>query len=348
MLKPLILSELNNDQRREFVNTQQRFAAYLYAQARAEAVRGSMSWARSKGTEYLARSYYDKSGLRKQTSLGPRSESTEKLKAEFERGRDEAQQRFKDITAALGRQAAINRALGLGRVPLISARILRALDRTGTLGAGLRVVGTHAMFAYEAAAGVMVDAGLTTTGDIDLLIDTRGGLRFVISDDIAEKSLLSVLKSVDKSFAKTAHPYRAENAEGYMVDLIKPMRDPPWKHDSPQLGGAGADDLTAAEITGLVWLENAPLFEAIAIDEKGQPLRIVAADPRVWAAHKLWVSRQLDRDPVKKRRDEQQAVAVGSIVRDLLPQLPYDAEALKMLPRDVYESALPLFSPPLS
>jgi hypothetical protein len=344
VLNSLVLNELNNDQRREFVNTQQRFSTYRDAQARVRSARGSMTWITSKGADYLARSYYDKSGLRKQTSLGPRSETTEKLKAEFERGRDETQQRFKDITAALDRQAAINRALGLGRVPLLSARILRALDRTGTLGAGLRVVGTHAIFAYEAAAGVMVDAGLTATGDIDLLIDTRGGLRFVVSDDIAEKSLLSILRSVDKSFTKTTQPYRAENAEGYMVDLIKPMRNPPWKREPAQLGGTGPGDLVASEIAGLVWLENAPSFEAMVIDEKGQPLRIVAADPRVWAAHKLWVSHQLDRDPIKKKRDEQQAIAAGAIVRDLLPQLAYNSDELKMLPRDVYENALPLFS----
>jgi hypothetical protein len=339
----MIMQEFNNDQRREFVNTQQRFAAYRDAQSRVLATRGSMVWARSKGNEYLARSAYEKSGVRKQRSLGPRSPETETLKLEFERGRDEAQQRFKEIDAALDRQSAINRALGLGRVPLISARILRALDRTRTLGGGLRVIGTHAMYAYEAAAGVLFDSGLTTTGDIDLLMDSRGGLRFIVSDEIADRSLMKVLKSIDKSFEKTRQPYRAQNAQGFLVDLIKPMRDPPWQVDADQIGDGGADDLTASEIAGLIWLENAPAFESMVIDERGAPLRIVVPDPRVWAAHKLWVSQQLDRVPIKKRRDGQQAIAAAAIVRDYFPQLPYEREALKMLPGDVFEAAASLF-----
>src|SRR5579863_1132328 len=132
MLNPMNPQEFNNDQRREFVNTQQRFATWQDLRARVRAVRGSMTWLKSKGTEYLARSYYEKSGLRKQTSLGPRSAETESIKAEFERGRDEAKQRFQEIDAALDRQAAINRALGLGRVPLIGARIMRALEQNET------------------------------------------------------------------------------------------------------------------------------------------------------------------------------------------------------------------------
>jgi hypothetical protein len=344
MLNPLILQEFDNDQRREVVNTRQRFSALRDAEARVVAARGSMVWVRSKGAEYLARSYYEKSGIRKQTSLGPRSEKTEKLKLEFERNRQEAAGRLKTVSAAIDRQAGINRALGLGRVPLLSARILRALDRTGTLGAGLRVVGTHAIFAYEAVAGVMLDPALTTTGDIDFLMDSRGGLRFVVSDEIPEKSLLRVIASVDRSFERTRQSYRAQNADGFLVDLIKPMRNPPWTNEDSQLAGGKADDLTASEIAGLVWLENAPAFEATGIDERGYPVRLVTPDPRVWAAHKLWVSTQFDRDPVKNRRDAAQARAVAALVTQYLPHLPYAGEDLKMLPKEVFERAADLFA----
>ncbi len=134
MLKPLILNELNSDQRRETINTQQRFLAWEDARRRVRDVRGSMVWSTSKGIEYLARSAYDKAGIRRQTSLGPRSPETERLKAEFERGRDDAHARFKEIDTVLTRQAAINRALGLGRVPLAAARVLRSLADAGAIG----------------------------------------------------------------------------------------------------------------------------------------------------------------------------------------------------------------------
>lgn len=334
--------ELDNDQRRELVNTRQRLQAYQTLDARVAGFRGSMVWAESKGTQYLARSSYDKAGIRRQRSLGARSPATEQMKAEFDRGRAQAQASFKEIAASMDRQAAINRAIGLGRVPLTGARIIRAIDRAGLLGAGIRVVGTNAIFAYEAAAGVAVDPGLTTTGDLDFLMDTRSGLRFVVSDEVSDRSLMTVLRTVDKSFERSKQTFRAQNDQGYMVDLIKPMRAAPWGDKRHSVGDVDGD-LTAAEIEGLVWLENAPPFEAVAIDEKGYPVKIVAPDPRVWAAHKLWVSQRSDRDPVKKRRDEDQAGVVAEIVKTHLPHLMFDASQLLMLPRDVFNAAASAF-----
>ena len=178
--------ELNSDQRREAINTQQRYAALREAKARAKGYRGSMIWTETKGHEYLVRSYYDKAGLRRQSSLGPRSPKMEETKAEYERGREEAANRLKDLKATIDRQAAINRAIGLGRVPLLGAKIIRELDQTGMLGSGIRVLGTNAIYAYEAAAGVRIDPGLTTTEDIDLLFDSRGGLTFVATDEVSD------------------------------------------------------------------------------------------------------------------------------------------------------------------
>lgn len=346
-MKPLKLQEFNGDQRREYVNTQQRFMAWRDAKARLNDLRGSMVWQTVSGADYLVRSAYDKQGIRKQTSLGPRSEATETFKQEYESARDEAKERFKQIDAVLDRQAAVNRALGLARVPLMGAKIIRAIDAIGALGTGLRIVGTNAIYAYEAAAGVTVDSELTTTGDIDLLFDSRGGLRFIVSDDISERSLLSALRNVDKSFERSRQTFRAQNSEGYLVDLIKPMRSHPSKPDPTQVGSDKVD-LIASEIEGLVWLENAPTFESVAIDERGYPLNIVAVDPRVWAIHKHWISKRVDREPVKKLRDAEQAKVVGAIVATHFPHLPFVTEALRMLPIGVVEDAAPLFQPAAS
>jgi hypothetical protein len=336
--------ELNNDQRREAVNTQQRYAAYRGAKARADAYRGSMVWNEVKGQQYLARSSYDKAGIRRQTSLGPRSSETENTKLKYDQGRAEAEARLKDISDVLRRQAAINRALGLGRVPLLGAKIVRSLDDTGMLGSGVRILGTNAIYAYEAAAGVRIDPGLTTTEDIDLLLDSRGGLTFSATEDIAERSVLRVLQKVDRSFQKSLQTFRAVNKDGYLVDLIKPLRNPPWATDPDKIG-SDPDDLTAAEIEGLSWHESAPSFEAMAIDEKGEPLRIVATDPRVWAAHKLWLSKRHDRAPLKKKRDEVQAHVVARLVAQYLPHLPFEQEQIRMLPKAVFDDAAPLFVP---
>jgi hypothetical protein len=335
--------ELGNDQRREMVNTRQRYAALLEVRAKVHGYRGSMVWIEAKGRDYLVRSCYDKSGIRRQASIGLRTPDTERIKREYDDGRRQAQDRLAELKATIDRQSAINRAVGLGRIPLIGAKIIRALDSTGILGTGIRVLGTNAIYAYEAVAGVLIDSGLTTTEDIDLLLDSRVKMTFVAIDDVPEQSLLQILRKVDHSFQKASRTFRAVNREGYIVDLIRPLRSPPWKAEQETVGSDPAD-LAAVEIEGLEWHESAPSFESIAIDDRGKPLRIVTTDPRVWAAHKLWLSKREDREPVERRRDEAQARAVASLVVQYMPHLPFAPQDLRMLPRDVTEDAAPLFS----
>ncbi len=342
-METVIFQELNGDQRREAVNTQQRYAAYREAEARSEGYRGSMSWKKIQGRNYLVRSYYGKSGVRRQTSLGLRSKKTEAIKQEFDHGRSEAQDRLKDLKPVIARQSAINRAVGLGRVPLAGAKVIRALDQAGLLGSGIRILGTNAIYAYEAAAGVRIDPGLTATEDIDLLFDARQRLSFMASDEVSHPSLLRLLQKADPGFRRTSRKFQAANRDGYLVDLIKPLRDPPWTKEKERIG-ADAEDLLAAEIEGLAWQESAPSFEAIAIDERGEPCRVVTTDPRVWAAHKLWLSKRKDREPAKRRNDAAQARAVGQLVAKYLQHLPYAAADLRMLPKRVFEEAKPLFA----
>lgn len=337
-----MFTELNNDQRREVVNTRQRFQAWRNAQDRERGFRGSMVWDETKGHEYLLRSYYDDRGRRRQKSLGRRSPDTEQAKLQFEIGRGVAKAARKTLDGAVERQAAINRALGLGRVPLTAARILRNLSQHGLLGHGVRVVGTNALYAYEAACGVHIDAEVTATGDIDLLFDSRVSLRLVAAEDVAVGSLLEILKKADSSFKQTRRRYRAENDEGYFVDLIKPQLNPPWKKSRQSIGGA--DDLEAAEIEGLSWLENTPAFGQTVIDERGYPLTLTSPDPRAFAIHKLWLSERPRRDPLKKARDHAQAMTVAQLVRQHLQHLPFDKNELRMLPLAVVETAIRAFA----
>lgn len=340
---PIDFAELNSDQRRETVNTNQRYLAWREAFARQQACKGSMVWSTTRGRDYLMRVAYDRRGRRRQKSLGARSDDTERIKAEFENARSEAERRLETLRPALARQAAVNRALGLGRVPLLGARIIRALDAAGLLGAGLRVVGTIAIHAYEATAGVHVDPGLTATDDVDLLLDSRARLSFVASEDVEEASLLRLLRKVDRSFVRSSEAFRAVNDEGYLVDLIKPLRNPPWTVEPAGVGN-DPDDLSAVEIAGLSWLESAPAFEATAIDQRGGPLRIVTCDPRVFAAHKYWLGRRDDREPVKRGRDLAQAEAVAALVGSFMPHLPFIWDELRMLPRELVDEVAPLFA----
>lgn len=89
--------------------------------------------------------------------------------------------------------------------------------------------------------------------------------------------------------------------------------------------------LEGAAIGGLVWLVNAPKFEAIVIDERGYPVRVATIDPRVFALHKSWVAAREDRDPLKTRRDLAQAKAVAVLATKYL-RLSFDHGELSELP----------------
>lgn len=62
----------------------------------------------------------------------------------------DVQQRAEALRQVLQGMARVNRAMALGRVPSLVGRILRRLDEAGVLGEQVCVVGTNALFAYEA------------------------------------------------------------------------------------------------------------------------------------------------------------------------------------------------------
>ncbi len=300
----------------------------------------------SRGKEFLMRSYYDeRTGVRRQKSLGPKNSHTQGAKRAFTDGRQAARQGLQSAQETLKRQAAINRALKLGRIPEITARIIRALDRSHLLGSGIRVVGTNALYAYEAAAGVAFDAAMITTEDIDLLFDARASVNLAAAEDIQERTVLGLLKQIDGTFERTSQTFKARNRDGYIVDLIKPMRNPPWQTEQDALS-SHQSDLRAVEIEGLAWAESAPAFKTVALDVRGFPLKITTIDPRAFAVYKLWLSKRSNREPVKRRRDAAQAKAVGRLTAQHFHHLPFSENELRMFPKAVVKDAARLFEAP--
>jgi hypothetical protein len=108
---------------------------------------------------------------------------------------------------------------------------------------------------------------------------------------------------------------------------------------TPARIGAGDGDMTAAEIEGLVWLQNCPQVQQVAIDERGYPVPLAVPDPRAFALHKMWVSERPDRDPLKARRDAAQARSVAGLVLRYLPQLRFDDPAIAALPKALRDRA---------
>lgn len=313
---------------RERINLAQVWNAWIEAEdLRRHSFLGTMGFETRDSKDYLYRRIGN-SGK----SLGPRSARTEAQLERFRSAREENRLRLETLADGMTKQAAILRGLRDGRMPVVAARILRELRIHGR-ATGIRVVGTNALYAYEAIAGVVFDAGVTATGDIDLLQDDRRRLRLMTEERNLTGLAQLVCDRVDRSFrARNKRDYRLTNDEGYMVELIRPEPRPAWKR-MPGAEPKTEGDLVGAPVIGLQWLVNAPAIEAIVVDENGFPAPVRSPDPRFWAAHKLWLSKREDRDPVKKGRDAAQGAAVLQLVQERLPQMPLDAQFLAGLPK---------------
>lgn len=315
---------------RERVNQRQLWEAWLEAElTRRHSFMGSLDWESRNDREYL---YSRKRGISK--SLGPRSPETEAVREAFHTGRAENAERLKGLAGEMTTQAAIVQSLGLGRVPQPAARILRAL-RTGLVRPNLRVVGTNALYAYEALAGVVVSADSTATGDIDVLVDDRNRLKFVLEEGEVPGIANLLAREVDASFKpRGPRDFRLTNSKGYMVEFIRPEPRPLYRK-MPGAAPAAEGDVEPAMIEGLQWLVNAPAVDTVVLDERGFPAPMRAPDPRYWAAHKLWLSEREHREPAKKIRDRQQGEMVFQMITEKLPQYAVDEAFLAKLPKDL-------------
>jgi hypothetical protein len=325
------MRSLSNQQRLHQVNTEQLFENYRSALSHAVSYTYGMRWKTVRNTEYLFRDR-DRRGNGK--SLGPRSAETEALLATFSAGRAVAQERLRLITEKIEEQSRLNKALRLNRVPRVVARVLRELDRAG-LHHGFTVIGTQALYAYEAVAGAHFLLELLASGDVDLLYDARQKMT-VVSEKLDGNGLLGLLKKADKTFeCVRENGYCAANAGQFMVDLVIAPRG---MQDTENITFAGSD-LVATEVPGLQWLLNSPKLNAVAIDEDGWPVPMRVPDPRAFALHKAWLSGLATREPIKKPRDLDQAKAVAKLILGEMPHLPFEStltslhgDVRKMLP----------------
>lgn len=330
---------LSDQQSLQQIDSAQLYEAWIANGRHVLAHQYGMRWMRSAGRDYLLRLSDAKGNGR---SLGVRSPETERIFAEFQEGKARADGRSKQLRERMAQQARMNKALRLGRAPSIVGRILRSIDLVAR--GEFRVIGTHALFAYEAMAGVHLVSDLLASGDVDLLADGRKKVS-ILADRLAPDGLIGVLRKADKTFDRLEPgSYRAVNADGFMVDFLIPPRDL-RRADSVT---AGAGDLVAIEVPGLQWLLNAQKVRVVSVAADGLPFAMDVPDPRIFCLHKAWLSGLSDRDPVKKGRDLSQARVLSGLIQTMLPQYPFDEDYLAGVPQPlkIEAQARDLFSAP--
>ncbi|MGQ0711895.1 MAG: GSU2403 family nucleotidyltransferase fold protein [Rhodoferax sp.] len=282
---------------------------------------GGMYWKREGAYEYLV-----KTGRKgRQTRIGPRNDYTEQIYQDFFRHKQELLPRLRSLQAQLQEARRLNKAVKVGRAPAIVIDLLEAFRRAG-LAPYFTVVGTHALYAYEAAAGVRLVSGTLATQDVDLLWDARKRVRFMADVQHLQRSVLSVLQEADASFQRKALALEtAVNAKGFMVDFLRRVPvdgDPHPLRLSPQ-----EDDLFAVQAQRAQVLTESPVFEHLVVGATGAMALMRTIDPGVFVNFKRWLSRQPGREPIKRQRDATQADAVqhmisGGLLEARVPVLP--------------------------
>jgi hypothetical protein len=313
------MQELSAAITRQTIDATAVFDALAEAMLEAAQIRGGMYWhagpASSPDSRYLVRT----TPAGAETSLGARTPETQAIYDRFMQRKQASAERLAGLKTALDQQQRMNRALRVGRVDPLVIALLNRLAST-QLGEHFRVVGTHALYAYEAAAGVRLDADALATRDIDLLWDTRKRITFSTQLARVDSSMLGVLKKVDATFRiRKSQKYTAVNKDGFEVDIIRREQT----GDDPHLIKLSDedDDFWVAQARRANVLLDSPGFSAVIVATNGTMARMNTVHPATFVSFKRWLAGQTDRDPLKRRRDVLQADAVQELLERYLTQV---------------------------
>ena len=274
-----------------------------------------MFWRELKGTRTLIRS----SATGGQKSLGAHSEVTQKLFDSFMLRKTGVEARVKALKTQLATQQRLNRAHRVGRVPNIVVSVLNVLAKAG-VDAHFLVVGTHALYAFETAAGVRIAEQAMATRDVDMLFDTRKRLAFFTVMQKLDSSLIGLLRKADASFevVEDQH-YTARNKDGFEVDVIRRMASGIDPH--PLRMSDAEDDFWAVQVSMGDKLASARRFDQVVVATSGEMALMRTVHPLDFARIKLALSQQAGRDANKRGKDALQSAIVNTLVTNYLPHI---------------------------
>ncbi|MEO6623459.1 MAG: GSU2403 family nucleotidyltransferase fold protein, partial [Burkholderiaceae bacterium] len=249
----------------------------------------------------------------RQHRVGPRSPETEGIYTEFTTRKRQAESRLQSLRAAVGEAERMNKALKAGRTPALVVRLLHTIEDAG-LSAHFTVVGTHALYAYETAAGVRIAPGALATQDVDLLWDARKRVQFLTDLKRVDASMLRILQRADPSFKrKEMQNETAINDKGFEVDFLRRMTQGDDVH--PFRFSADEDDLWPVQAVRASVLTEAPRFEHMVIAATGKMANMSTIDPATFVEFKRWMAKEAaNRPEPKRRRDLRQAEIVQTLL----------------------------------
>jgi hypothetical protein len=308
-LVPNAIIPFSDEQLRLLVNLEQQYEVWIDAEQSLARLPYGLKWKTVAKRGYLYE-VTDRNGNGK--SLGPRSDENEAIFDKYRRQKDTSSHQRDQSAARLAETCRIYRALRLPLLASEAATILREADRRNLLGSHLLVIGTNAMAAYAIEAGGRIVDAPDETQDFDLAWTAR-------DSDQDANPVWSMLKAVDKTYTvNSERTFQARNAAAYEVEiLVAPSR----------AGGLSRrDQPRPVPLDEQEWLLNGKTVSRVVVARDSSPARIIAPDPRWFALHKLWMSDQNKRNPLKRGKDSRQGTALLNAIWQAMPQYPLDSE----------------------
>lgn len=294
---------------RQLIDSTTIFDEFTRVQGQARQYAGGMYWKRQGDYEYLVKTQPDG----RQQRVGARSAETGNTYEEFTARKRELESRLKSLRSALKDAERLNKALKVGRVPTPVISVLQAVEDAG-LGQHFAVVGTHALYAYETAAGVRIVQGALATQDVDPLWDARRRVRFITDLGKLETSMLGVLQRADTSFQrKEGQNETAINAKGFEVDFLR--RQPEGDDPHPFRFSDDEGDLWPVQAVRASVLTTARRFEHVVVSATGRMTLMRTIAPDAFVKFKRWMAKSAPhRAEIKRRRDLRQAQIVQKLM----------------------------------
>lgn len=310
-----------DEQRRTLLNLAQYYTAFIEAERELRRLGRPLHWKTVNGREYL---YQIRDSRGNAKSLGPRGDTTEEKHRDWHAARD----RRDGAKAALNETGRLYRALRLGTISAEAAAILREADVRRMMGDTVIVVGTNAMPAYEIEAQHRIGAGIDETMDFDLAWVGRLELSSPTPAKQNSHPVWDLLKAVDATYTvNTERPFQARNAKAYEVELlVAPSRAATLP---------AGDRPVPIPLPEQEWLLQGRFVDHVICARDGSPARVVAPDPRWFALHKLWMSDQAKRNPLKRPKDRKQGDRLLNAIADYMPHYPLDEQFAAELPPDL-------------
>ena len=309
------VTPFSDEQARALLNLEQRYQVWIEAESALADLPYDLRRKTVGERDYL----YEITGRDGNgRSLGPWSEANERRFHDYRERKAGVKARITGSREVLEESGRLCRALRLPALANEAGPILREADRRRLLGERLLVIGTNAMPAYHLEAGGFIREAPDETADFDLAWSS--------TDPASDGEVVwRLLKAVDPTFTiNTERPFQARNAKAYEVELlVAPSRASTL---SP------ADQPRPVPLPEQEWLLEGRVVDRVVICRDGSPARIVCPDPRWFGLHKLWMSRQAKRNPLKRRKDAKQGEALLNAVHVAMPQYPMDR---------VFEAELP-------